>query len=127
MALFRLVMLISSLFVATNALAASPIQLNFDSACDFSQLSIKLKDSLNPGYVQINVELQPQAAQRLAAITTSDNFGKTFITVIDGIQVNSSTLQSEINVTALSISTDGPTVQKLFPSLLKNQCEPAKK
>jgi hypothetical protein len=127
MALFRLVMLISSLFVATNALAASPIQLNFDSACDFSQLSIKLKDSLNPGYVQINVELQPQAAQRLAAITTSDNFGKTFITVIDGIQVNSSTLQSELNVTALSISTDGPTVQKLFPSLLKNQCELAKK
>jgi hypothetical protein len=127
MALLRLVMLTASLFVATSALAASPIQLNFDSACDFSELSIKLKNSLNPGEVQINVELQPQAAQRLAAISTSDNFGKTFITVINGIQVNSSTLQSELNVTALSISTDSSTVQKLFPSLLKNQCEPAKK
>ncbi|CAI0770062.1 hypothetical protein [Serratia quinivorans] len=127
MALFRLVMLISSLFVATNALAASPIQLNFDSACDFSQLSIKLKDSLNPGYVQINVELQPQAAQRLATLTTRNNIGKTLITIINGIQVNSATLQSELNSTGLSISTDGPTAQKLFPSLLKNQCEPAQK
>ncbi|TFZ52048.1 hypothetical protein E5C26_07780 [Serratia proteamaculans] len=127
MALFRLFMLISSLLVATSALAASPIQLNFDSGCDFSQLSIKLKDSLNPGLVQLNVELQPQAAQRLAAITTRDNFGKTFITVINGIQVNSATLRNELKVTALSISTDGPTAQKLFPSLLKNQCEPAKK
>jgi hypothetical protein len=127
MALLRLVMLIGSLFVATNALAASPIQLNFDSACDFSQLSIKLKDSLNPGYVQINVELQPQAAQRLATLTTRNNIGKTFITIINGIQVNSATLQSELNSTGLSISTDSSTVQKLFPSLLKNQCEPAKK
>ncbi|MFN1140963.1 hypothetical protein [Serratia quinivorans] len=127
MALSRLIMLTGSLFVATNALAASPIQLNFDSACDFSQLSIKLRDSLNPNSVQLNVELQPQAAQRLAAITNSNNFGKTFITVINGIQVNSATLHSELKVTALSITTDGPTAQKLFPSLLKNQCEPAKK
>jgi hypothetical protein len=127
MALLRLLMLISSWSVATSALAASPIQLNFDSACDFSQLSIKLKDSLNPNSVQLNVELQPQAAQRLAAITNSNNFGKTFITVINGIQVNSATLHSELKVTALSITTDGPTAQKLFPSLLKNQCEPAKK
>lgn len=127
MALFRLVILISSLFVAASPLAASPIQFRLDSACDFSQLSIKLKVSLNPGFVQLNVELQPQAAQRLAAITTSDNFGKTFITVINGIQVNSATLRSELKVTALSISTDGPTAQKLFPSLLKNQCEPTKK
>ena len=127
MALLRLVMLTGSLLVATSSLAASPIQFRLDSTCDFSQLSIKLKDSLNPGSVQLNVELQPQAAQRLAAITTSDNFGKTFITVIDGIQVNSATLRSELKVTALSITTDGPTAQKLFPSLLKNQCESAQK
>jgi hypothetical protein len=127
MALFRSVMLTASLLVATSALAASPIQLNFDSACDFSELSIKLKNSLNPGEVQINVELQPQAAQRLATLTTRNNIGKTFITIINGIQVNSATLQSELNSTGLSISTDGPTAQKLFPSLLKSQCEPAKK
>ncbi|MDW5500969.1 hypothetical protein R6Y99_14345 [Pseudomonas lundensis] len=127
MTLFRLVILTGTLFVATTALAASPLKMRFDSACDFSKLSIDLKDPANPGLVQLKVELQPQATQRLAAITTGSNTGKTLTTVINGIPVNSATLQNELNVTSLSISTDTLTAKRLFPSLLKNQCEPKKK
>ena len=122
MALLRLIILSGSLLVATSTLAASPVQMRFDSACDFSKLSIILKDPVNPDHVQLNVELQPQAAQRLAATTTGNNIGKTLVTVINGIPVNSATLRSELKVTALSIVTDGPTAQKLFPSLLNKSC-----
>ncbi len=122
MALLRLIILSGSLFFATSTLAASPVQMRFDSACDFSKLNIILKDPINPDNVQLNVELQPQAAQRLAATTTGNNIGKTLVTVINGIPVNSATLRSELKVTALSIVTDGPTAQKLFPSLLNKPC-----
>ncbi|CAI1558101.1 Uncharacterised protein [Serratia proteamaculans] len=127
MALLRLIILSGSLLVATSTLAASPVQIRFDSACDFSKLSLILKDPLNPDSVQLNVELQPQAAQRLAATTSSNNIGKTLVTVINGIPVNSATLHSELKVTALSIMTDGPTAQKLFPSLLNKNCESSRK
>lgn len=122
MALLRLVILTGSLLVATSTLAASPVQMRFDSACDFSKLNIILKDPVNPDSVQLNVELQPQAAQRLATTTANHNIGKTLITVINGIPVNSATLRSELKVTALSIVTDGPTAEKLFPSLLNKPC-----
>ncbi|MGO2570251.1 hypothetical protein [Serratia sp. BW106] len=122
MALLRLIILSGSLLVATSTLAASPVQMRFDSACDFSKLNIILEDPVNPDNVQLDVELQPQAAQRLAATTTGNNIGKTLVTVINGIPVNSATLRSELKVTALSIMTDGPTAQKLFPSLLNKPC-----
>ncbi|MBI3311202.1 MAG: hypothetical protein HYZ77_08110 [Serratia liquefaciens] len=122
MVLLRLVILTGSLFVATSTLAAPPVQIRFDSACDFSKLNIVLKDPLNPDSVQLNVELQPQAAQRLAATTTGHNIGKTLVTVINEIPVNSATLQGELKVTALRIMTDGPTAKKLFPSLVNKNC-----
>ncbi|CAI1530036.1 hypothetical protein [Serratia proteamaculans] len=127
MALLRLIILSGSLLVATSTLAASPVQIRFDSACDFSKLSLILKDQLNPDSVQLNVELQPQAAQRLAATTSSNDIGKTLVTVINGIPVNSATLRTELKVTALSIMTDGPTAQKLFPSLLNKICVSSRK
>jgi hypothetical protein len=105
--------------------STSEAEIRFNSACDFKELKIAIKEenNLNPGLITLEVKLQPTATEQLLQ-TSRKYLNKTTTTYINNIKASTTTIRTELNATDLSIVIDNKVAQEIFPSLLNTQCKP---
>ncbi|AZC56585.1 MULTISPECIES: hypothetical protein [Pseudomonas] len=122
----RISTLLLTLSLASQSMAStSEAEIRFNSSCDFKELKIAVKDeaNINPGLIKLEVKLQPDATERLLQVSRK-YLGKTLATYINNIKISTSTIRDELNTSNLTISVDNKIAPKLFPGLLKKQCQP---
>lgn len=122
----RISTLLLTLSLTSQSMAStSEAEIRFNSACDFKELKIAIKEenNLNPGLITLEVKLQPTATEQLLQ-TSRKYLNKTTTTYINNIKASTTTIRTELNATDLSIVIDNKVAQEIFPSLLNTQCKP---
>jgi preprotein translocase subunit SecD len=128
LSIIRCTLLLGTLLLTAQSNAATQgAEIRFNSACDFKELKIRIKEEqeVNSGYVTLETQLQPEVVTRLAQLSRQ-HMNQNLTTYINGVKVSTATIRSELNVDGLQITVDKTTAKKIFPSLLATQCKPSR-
>ncbi|EPA1042977.1 hypothetical protein ACWKX9_25315 [Enterobacter asburiae] len=117
-------LIICTLLLAFKSMAAMEgAEINFNSSCDFKELTMNIIEAqnINPNLISLNITLQPAASTRLMK-ATRNHMNQILTMHINGLKINTATVRSEVNGGTFRVTVDKKTAQDLFTGLLKTEC-----
>jgi len=124
MKMMRGAVLLATLLLSSPGFADTHgAEINFNSSCDFKQLTLKVKeeDEDNPATVRLDITLQSEARSRLTQLSR-EYLNQNMTMYINNIKISTSVIRAVLNTDSLQLRIDKRTVQKMFPGLLESQC-----
>lgn len=115
---------LSSMLLTFQSLAAAPVAgIYFDAPCDFSAISVDIREQHNPGSddVALNIILNPSARDKLHQFSLKYMNSETAV-YINNVKTNTATIRAELNSDSYTFIIDRKTAGKIFPALLNNVC-----
>lgn len=107
------------LWVMTGSVAAQGPQIDFSSATDFTRMEMLIKDDqgANPDHVQLDVTLDPRAAERAQKVSQAA-IGQPLTLSINGLPISTATVHSALGA-KFRISMSRAVAKILLPTLIE--------